>query len=250
MSNSLVKLLGWRATILHGDPTTYDRWMWLKRYLQPGKLRTLDAGCGSGSFAMFAAKVGNESLGISFDERNFHIAEKRSQLLRFKNVQFILGDLRKLDKYSGKLGTFDQIICFETIEHILNDKKLIADLAKMLRPEGRLLLTTPYKHYKPLYGDEISDHEDGGHVRWGYTFDELRDLFISSELELIVEDHISGFFSQKITNLMRRLSLVIPHSAAWVMTLPLRLFQIIDAPFTRFIRYPFLSVGVVGIKRK
>ena len=235
---------------MHGDPTTYDRWSWLKRYLLPGPFRTLDAGCGSGSFAMFAAKVGNESLGISFDERNFRLAETRSQLLEFKNVQFVLGDLRELDIYSDKLGMFDQIICFETIEHILNDKKLISDLAKMLKPEGRLLLTTPYKYYKPLHGDNISEHEDGGHVRWGYTFNDLKELFIASGLEIVVEDYISGFFSQKITNLMRRLSLVIPHTAAWVLTLPLRLFQIIDVPLTRFIHYPFLSVGVVGIKRK
>ena len=249
MSNALVKLLGWRATILHGDPTTYDRWAWLKRYLLPGPLRTLDAGCGSGSFAMFAAKVGNESLGISFDERNFRLAKTRSQLLGFRNVKFVLGDLRELDIYSDRLGMFDQIICFETIEHILNDKKLIADLAKMLKPGGRLLLTTPYKYYKPLHGDSISEHEDGGHVRWGYTFNELKELFIASGLEIVVEDYISGFFSQKITNLIQRLSLVIPHIVVWVLTLPLRLSQIIDAPFTRFIRYPFLSVGVVGIKR-
>ena len=119
----------------------------------------------------------------------------------------------------------------------------------MLKPGGRLLLTTPYKYYKPLHGDSISEHEDGGHVRWGYTFNELKELFIASGLEIVVEDYISGFFSQKITNLIQRLSLVIPHIVVWVLTLPLRLSQIIDAPFTRFIRYPFLSVGVVGIKR-
>jgi len=199
---------------------------------------------------MFAAKAGNESMGISFDERNFRLAETRAQLLGIKNVKFVLGDLRKLDTYSDSLGMFDQIICFETIEHILNDKKLIADLAKMLKPGGRLLLTTPYKHYKPLYRDGISEREDGGHVRWGYTFNELKELFNASSLEIVVEDYISGFFSQRITSLMRRLVQMIPYAIVWALTMPLRLFQVIDTPFTRFFRYPFLSVGVVGIKRQ
>ncbi|MGH7934815.1 MAG: hypothetical protein ACREQN_16860, partial [Candidatus Binataceae bacterium] len=65
--NALVRLLGWRATVLHGDPMTLDRWRWLKRHLRAGRLRTLDAGCGSGAFTMYAAKIGNEAVGITFD---------------------------------------------------------------------------------------------------------------------------------------------------------------------------------------
>lgn len=250
MKNLLAKLLGWKITILHGDPTTYDRWVWLKRQLLPGRLRTLDAGCGSGSFTMFAARIGNDSTGISFDERNFQLANTRAKLFKIKNVKFILGDLRELSSYSNALGMFDQIICFETIEHILNDKKLITDLAGTLKLGGRLLLTTPYKYYKPLYMDGISACEDGGHVRWGYTADELKDLFEASGLEIVVEDYVSGFFSQKITSLMRRLIQVMPYVFVWMLTMPLRTLQIFDAPFTKFIRYPFLSVCVVAVKRQ
>jgi ribosomal protein L11 methylase PrmA len=70
MRNIFIRLMGWRAAIFHGDPTVYDRWKWLRRYLSHGALRTLDVGCGSGAFTMYAAKIGNESVGLSFNDSN------------------------------------------------------------------------------------------------------------------------------------------------------------------------------------
>jgi len=249
MSDILVKLLGWKATVLHGDPTTYDRWKWLRRHLSPGPLRTLEAGCGSGAFTMYAAKIGNHAIGISFNERNMQVAKTRSEILHLQDIQFIVGDLRELDIYSAGLGKYDQIICFETIEHILNDKKLISDLAALLHPGGRILLTTPYKHYVPLYMDKLSETEDGGHVRWGYTFEEIRKLFDEAGIDVVTEEYISGFISQKITNLIRRLGMKMPHLIVWTVSLPLWIFGSLDVPLTKFMRYPYLSIGVVGVKR-
>lgn len=249
MNNFLPRFLDWYLLVLHGDPTSYDRWKWLKRYLQPGALRTLDAGCGSGTFTMYAARLGNRAVGISFDEQNYKKASMRADALGIKNAEFIVGDLRELDRLNSKIGIFDQIICFETIEHILNDRKLIVDLASALKPKGRLLLTTPYKHYIPLLGDHISEYEDGGHVRWGYTFDEMRALFNDAGIEMVAEEYISGFVSQKITNLVRRLAAYLPYPIVWSITLPLRIFQIADRSLRRLLRYPYLSIGVFGIKR-
>ena len=123
MNNSLIRLIGWPATVLHGDPAVFDRWMWLKRHLQPGELRTLDAGSGSGAFTMYAARLGNEAVGISFDKRNNRVARERAELLGLPNVRFIDADLRELANQASELGEFDQIICLETIEHIKDDEE-------------------------------------------------------------------------------------------------------------------------------
>lgn len=249
MNNMLVRLIGWKATILHGDPTVFDRWKWLKRHLLSGSLRTLDAGCGSGAFTMYAAKIGNEAVGISFEARNIQVALVRASILRIYNVKFIQADLRDLDKFIEQLGKFDQIICLETIEHIQNDKKLIADISCLLKPGGRLLLTTPFKNYKPLLGDRLSEYEDGGHLRWGYTYEEVERLFDEYGLDVLDKKYISGFVSQQLTNFMRILSkanIII----AWAVTFPFRIFQIFDLPLTRLIAYPYLTIGVVGVKRK
>ena len=247
MNNVLVKTIGWIATVLHGDPTVFDRWRWIRRHLLPGPLRTLDAGSGSGAFTMYASRIGNESVGLSFDEKKNHIARKRAKILGITNIEFIQVDLRELDVL--RLGKFDQIICSETIEHIINDKKLVADLSKCLKPAGRLLLTTPYKHYRRLLGDRLSNSEDGAHVRWGYTHQEIRQLFLDSGLHVQEEAFISGIVSCQLTNLMRLLARV-NGRFAWLVTFPLRIFRFLDSPLTQLINYPHLSIGVVGIKQE
>ena len=251
MKEAIIKLIGWKTPILFQDPTVYDRFNWLKRHLKKGNLRTLDAGSGGGGFTVYASKIGNTAVGISFEEEANKRATRRAKIWGATNVKFITQDLRGLDLVSDRIGKFDQIICFETIEHILNDKKLIRDLSNILKPNGILLLTTPFKYYKKLYGetDELSKVEDGGHVRRGYTHTEMRDLFEKYGLQVVTEEYVSGLVSQKITSLMRRL-FKINGRLAWIITAPLRIFQIIDVPLTKLINHPFLCIGVVGIKKK
>jgi 2-polyprenyl-3-methyl-5-hydroxy-6-metoxy-1,4-benzoquinol methylase len=248
MSDTLVRLFGWRATFLHGDPSVYDRWRWVRKHLTAGPIRTFDAGCGSGSFSIFAAKMGNNVLGLSFDEWNDQKARRRAQLVGATTATFRRGDLRELESFGPELGTFDQILCLETIEHILDDRKLIHELAKLLRPGGRILLTTPYKHYHPLRGDKVSDVENGDHVRWGYTHDEIAALFAAEGIDTVSREYISGVVTQKTMNLMRVLDQV-DHRLSYAATFPLRVLRPIDTPLTRATSYPALSIGVVGVKR-
>ncbi len=203
MNDTLVRLIGWTATVLYAELCVFDRWRWLKRHLLRGHLRTLDAGCGSGLFTMYASRMGNEAVGIDLDEYHCQLAQQRASILRMCNVQFIQADLRDLDKFAGKLGdVFDQIICLETIEHVKNDTKLVTSLSGLLKPHGRLYLTTPFRNCRPLFGDKLSEYEDGGHVRWGYTHDEVRELFGQCGLDVLEEQYISGFVSHRLTDLM------------------------------------------------
>ncbi len=253
MENMLVKLIGYTATVLHGDTAVFDRWLWLRKNIQSGNLRTLDAGCGSGAFTIYAAKLGNEAVGVSFNEQNNKKGELRAKILNISNVKFMQGDLRKLDEMSKDLGKFDQIICFETIEHILNDKKLIKDFYSLLNSGGKLLLTTPYKYYKHLYGDQIEMAvcENGDHVRRGYTFEELRNLLREVGFKMELEEFITGFISQQLINLIRIIGDIGPGfgKIAWVITFPLRILVIFDTPLTKLINYPFFSVAIIANKK-
>ena len=250
MDNTLIKLIGYMAMVLHGDAAVFDRWRWLRKYLKSGSLRTLDAGCGSGAFTMYAAKIGNEAVGISFDERNNKIAAGRAKILEISNINFIDGDLRKLDEMFQVLGKFDQIICFETIEHILGDSKLLKDFSFLLKPGGRLLLTAPYKYYKHLYGDDktkLSTYEDGGHVRWGCTHEEIKNLLNKFDFEIESAGYISGYASQRLINLQRIIGRINP-KLAWLVVFPLRIFQFLDPILAKIIKYPSLSIGIVAVK--
>jgi len=249
MNNILVRVFGYIATVLHGDVAVFDRWLWLRRHIQPGPLRTLDAGCGSGAFTMYAAKIGNDTVGISFDAENNKKATTRSKILGIKNIKFIQTDLRRLDEFSDHLGCFDQIICFETIEHILDDKKLVRDIANLLKKGGKLFLTTPYKYYRLLPGDskQPSLVEDGGHVRSGYTHEEIKDILHEYNLKVQMEEYISGCISWHLIYLQRIFEQVHPR-LAWLLVFPFRIFQWIDPFISKTIRYPYLSIGVVAVK--
>jgi len=225
-----------------------DRWRWLTHHLPRGPWRTLDAGCGSGAFTFYAASLGHDAVGLSFDARNTRVAIERARLSRLPTARFLDGDLRRLELLAPALGAFDYILCLETLEHLQEDRRVLADLAALLKPGGQILVTTPYKHYRHLLGDRLSVTEDGGHVRWGYTHDELRVLCEACRLTVVHESFVSGVVSQQLTNLMRLLSQVEPH-LAWALTLPLRPLQWLDAPLTRWLRYLYLCIGVVGQKR-
>ncbi len=146
MSDLLVKLFGWRGALHHGSTAVYDRWRHLRRRLPktlPGSLHFLEVGCGTGAFTMGAASRGYDAVGLSWDERNQTVANRRAKLSGLKHIRFPIGDARALDAYADLQRAFDVVVCFEVVEHILDDRKLIRDLHACLKPGGRLFLTTP-----------------------------------------------------------------------------------------------------------
>jgi SAM-dependent methyltransferase len=245
MSDFLIRVLGWRAAMLHGDPCVVDRWAFARRHLRPGRVRTLDAGAGNGGFAMLAASRGNTALGISFDNAELRRAEQRAELARLRRVSFRVGDLRDIAQLGDQLGTFDQILCLEVIEHVIEDERLIERLALLLRPGGRLIISAPAADHRPLLGEGLSSAEDGGHVRWGYSPERIVEIVESAGLIPVEHGAVSGYVSQKLTNLMRR-GQRIHRMLGWALVLPLRPLQLLDRPITRLLRWPYLSVTVVA----
>jgi SAM-dependent methyltransferase len=251
MADVLIRVFGWRFLLITGDPCVFDRWLWLRSLLQRGTTRTLDAGCGNGGFSVFAAKVGNDVVAASFSSGEQESARKRADVLGVTGIDFRVIDLREIDTHRSELGMFDQIICLETIEHIGNDEGLVKSLAAMLNPGGRLLLSTPFDAHHPLYTEERepSPVEDGSHVRYGYSQARLREIVDAADLDVASEAFISGVVSQQLTNLMRKLSKRIGLLPAWMTLLPLRGLVAFDAPLSKLLRYPYLSVALCAVKR-
>jgi hypothetical protein len=77
----------------------------------------------------------------------------------------------------------------------------------------------------------------------------LRELVGAADLDVQSEGFISGVVSQKVTNLMRRLTRRIGRPASWLIVLPLRPLALLDRPLTRLLGFPCLSVAVCAVKR-
>jgi SAM-dependent methyltransferase len=171
-------------------------------------------------------------------------------MLGVTGIDFRIIDLREIEDHRDELGAFDQIICLETIEHVSNDEGLVKSLAAMLKPGGQILLSTPYDAHHPLYTEarKPSPVEDGSHVRYGYSRERLRQIVNAADLDIASEAFISGVVSQKLTDLMRRLTARVGLMPAWLMLLPLRALVVFDAPLSRALRYPHLSLALCAVK--
>ncbi len=254
-SSLLVRMAGFPATLIHGDPLVLDRWLWLRARLPKtrGGDTLLDVGCGSGAFSIGASLRGYRTLGLSWDERNQHIASERATICGARNTRFEILDIRRLDKRSDLRGAFDVAICFEAIEHILDDLHLIKSIGACLKPGGRLLLTTPYLLYRPISAGDagpFSSVEDGGHVRRGYTRAMLEELCDHADLAPEEVSFCSGLLSQKLASLQRLLTALHP-IIAWFVILPLRpLVPLLDPLITNAFRWPRYSICLEAYKRR
>ncbi len=250
--NTLVKILGFPATLIHGDTLVWDRWRWLKKRLPKQKgLKLIDVGCGSGAFTIGSAKRGYQSLGLSWDKRNQDIAAERAALCQVKDIQFDIQDVRKLDERKDYAQQFDVAICLEVIEHILNDQKVIIDIGKTLKKGGKLLLTAPFFGYKAIVPSDngpFLTQETGWHVRRGYWEKDLRPMLENAGFEVEEVSYCSGYLSQKITGIMWRNQ----HKAkilTWLVILPLRILPpLFDGIISKLTKWPDYSIGIIARK--
>ena len=242
----LVRQLGHRYLFLRSPLSTKQRVRWACSQVRGRKLKILEAGCGSGVFSYRLADAGHDVTAIDLQQ---YVAKCETRYQAFRDglpgqIQFIAHDLRALDTLEGLEG-FDCVICTEVIEHIINDVKLVRDLSRCLRKGGRLVLTTPNKHYHSLFGDRVSEIEDGGHVRKGYALTDLKNICEPSDLEIIQVEYLSGYFTQKLINVERRAGRTLGGALAAMALYPFRLLS----RFDRFVQFEPLCIAIVAEKR-
>lgn len=253
-SNLLVRLIGFPALLLHGDPLVLDRWLWLRRRLRSYARRgsvLLDAGSGNGAFTIGAARLGYNATGLTWDDSERRRSEERAALLRVPRARFEIQDLRRLGDRADLRGVSDVVLSLENIEHVLEDEKLARDLGAMVKPGGVLLLTTPNIDYHPINQTDAGPFlpiEDGRHVRKGYSEQGLRDLAAAAALEVREISSCSGFISQKLCAVQRRLGRLHP-IAGWVAVLPFRWIPpLLDGVIQRLTGWPDYSICMVAIR--
>jgi SAM-dependent methyltransferase len=79
---------------------------------------------------------------IDIDLKKINHAKKYA-----KKTRFILGDITKPNK--RLYNKFDTIIMLEVLEHIKDDYSTLENIRKMLKKNGKLIITVPNKH--PLH---------------------------------------------------------------------------------------------------
>lgn len=175
-----------------------------RKYLKSGAIRTLDAGCGNGAFSLLCYRLGNSVMGIDIDGGNIERCLEYRDYKGISNskVKFAILNIYNLLDLNQ---TFDQIICFETLEHILYDRSAIKIFAQLLNSGGIVHLGVPNLNCPFNLRGVVSEVDNGGHMRRGYTYPLLRQMCVSYGLEIVREEKYGGIFSRYVNTIYLRL---------------------------------------------
>jgi O-antigen biosynthesis protein len=100
----------------------------------------LDAGCGAGQGSTYLAGHGAAYVvGVDISPEATAFAQGRSAL---NNLAFGSMDVTRLGFRSG---SFDMVTSIEVIEHLIDPEQYVADMRRLLKEGGYLVLSTPNK---------------------------------------------------------------------------------------------------------
>ena len=97
----------------------------------------LDAGCGVGYGTAHLAQVAERVVGV--DVSHDAVSYARAHYAG-ANVEFHVADVLELPFADD---SFDVVCSFEIVEHVADAERFVTELARVLKPGGRLVLSTP-----------------------------------------------------------------------------------------------------------
>lgn len=171
----------------HFNDTRIWTWKWISNFIYslPKNSYICDIGCGNGRNMLF-----KEYNFIGIDNCNSFL-----QFCKNKNLNVINADITNIPI---KSSYFDAIICIASFHHLSNIEnriKCLYELKRLLKPNGKILLSVWSKIQPPKtrrifknYGDNIVEWNNFGKIfeRYYYIFkvDELYNLFKKVDLKV------------------------------------------------------------------
>ncbi len=100
----------------------------------------LDIASGEGYGANLLAQVAEQVVGV--DIAHDAVAHARAKYCR-NNLTFAMGECAKIPL---KTSSVDLVVSFETIEHHGDHEEMAAEFARVLRPDGALIISSPNRY--------------------------------------------------------------------------------------------------------
>lgn len=151
-----------RAHHDEANNVTYQRCQFAYEYCKAsiaGK-KVLDVGCGNAYGTVLMAEVAAEITGLDYDQST--VDANRARYSAVKNLSFQQGVIPPIPFPDN---SFDVVTAFQFIEHIHPRKEFIKECLRVVRPGGKVLITTPNVKMS-LARNPFHVHE--------YTFDEMK----------------------------------------------------------------------------
>lgn len=148
----------------------------------------LDIGCYDGTFLSLIKSRENDFFGL--DANNWSIEKSLKKGIQVSEYFF-----NDTDKIPYRDNFFDLVVAGEIIEHIYDTDFFLEEVRRVLKPEGKLILSTPNiaslgRRLLLLLGrdplTEISPNEAGsvGHIRY-FTFKTLKQILEKHKFRIV-----------------------------------------------------------------
>jgi O-antigen biosynthesis protein len=116
----------------------------------------LDIACGEGYGSVMLAQLAKQVVGVDLSVDA--IQHARQAYGQIGNLSFVVASALSTGLPSA---SFDAVVSFETIEHLHEQEQMIAELRRLLRPNGFLIISSPNR---PIYF-AVSGLHNEFHVR-------------------------------------------------------------------------------------
>ena len=140
----------------------------IKTHISPEDLagkRILEIGCGRGGFSCWLAQqpyAPREIVAADFSSTAVQMGERHARERGLRSIVWRVDDIQSIGHPDA---SFDTLISCETIEHVPDPRRAVAELGRVLKPGGRLFLTTPnylgmmglYRAYLRLCGRPFTE---------------------------------------------------------------------------------------------
>lgn len=173
-----------RIDVLQHDLATVQKLPVIRRLLAAARGEpSIDIGSGTGHLTA-AVLEGRRAIAVDTWLPNLRgIAAafgSRIRLLQAAGEALPLGD-----------GTVGTVLCSEVLEHVENDQAVLAEMARILRPGGHLVVSVPSLYFRidtylRLLGvSTVHDHPGPEqHIRRGYREEDLRAMLAGAGFEV------------------------------------------------------------------
>lgn len=166
--------------------------------------KVLDVGCGDGFFLYLisALPIKLTLVGFDNDKRILTIARKNLANRRFR---LVYGDAAAMPFAEN---SFNHAIMTEVLEHVKNEKKALSEVYRILKPNGKLVLTVPSYNF-PFLWDPLNwilqnifgIHISGTNIFAGIWARHLR-LYNRENLQELINN--AGFKIEEVEELTTR----------------------------------------------
>ena len=133
-----------------------------------GVERVCDLGCGNGYLAGQLATAGFDVTGVDASQSGIEIARRA-----YSGPKFVFSELSHAVELVGS-EKFDLVVSSDVIEHLYRPAVLLEVASDLLKPDGQILIGTPYHGYLKNLALSLSGRmdshfgalDDGGHIKF------------------------------------------------------------------------------------